>query len=327
MGACPRCKGEVVSGSFCNHCGLPLHSPASFRLEQVPASRRIGYPAPLFGTAATGGMESAKPRSTRWLKIILIFLGTTALLLVLMVWLLVAYGSSQRRATWEQLQHKQTELSQDEAYSVCLPQAACDGKFVVWHGVVKGNVPVGSTLIKVSLDREEFYFANIQLGYPISAEVHSGDEVLFHGHIRGRLAGNSFNINDGYIRTTLATDSQRMADYRRAQQEGEARAAADKLAQEAKDAGQMGVSLENYQNAEANLDSASVSCKLAVVNQNQWGGDADWGSGYSWRVDGNDIILNGHDVQLKNGFGAEGRVSYECIYDLTAKTAVVASVQ
>lgn len=295
MAVCPKCNNEVPSESaFCNRCGFQFTSNSSLPLTPAPRATASKRKAMIF---------------------LVVIIASVALLGIA----ISKANSIHAAAALESQKHRTSEVSEQHYSALCSPLSSCDGKFIVWKGVVLGDAPTGASNVTIEtidsdFDANQF---DVQLDRPLGGVgVHAGDEILFHGILHG-----DDSISNGYVRTTLATASQRKLDIDRREKAAAAKAAAEASAQDSVAASRMGVNVQNYQNAKSNIEWISASCQNALIKQNEWGGEADL-SDYSWRVEGNSVILDGRDVELKNGFGAEGRVSYECVYDLTNRSAV-----
>jgi hypothetical protein len=101
---------------------------------------------------------------------------------------------------------------------------------------------------------------------------------------------------------------------------------AEKLEGDKKEAARMGLALAVYQRADDLAVGAHVDCASAVKSQAAWSASSDFLPKYSWSVSGNEIIIDGNDVKMKNGFGGERNVSYSCRYDMNTRETEVTSV-
>ena len=103
------------------------------------------------------------------------------------------------------------------------------------------------------------------------------------------------------------------------------RVAAERARDEAA-AARMHVPYEQYRAAQGKTSEAMAACRVAVESLAKWGSSSDWLFGGMWNTDGKTIRITAHDVKFKNGFGAEAYVAYSCVYDLSAGTAEILSV-
>jgi hypothetical protein len=80
-------------------------------------------------------------------------------------------------------------------------------------------------------------------------------------------------------------------------------------------AARMGVPVDAYQWGAKGASVAHILCKDAVIDTSRYGGRSDWLSKYGFSVDAKRTTIHivGTDIELKNGFGAEQYVKYECL--------------
>jgi hypothetical protein len=78
----------------------------------------------------------------------------------------------------------------------------------------------------------------------------------------------------------------------------------------------MGVSLADYMSAKAASTDAYAECKVAAEGRAKHDYKADFLPSSTWTVKGRTISVVGRDLQMQNGFGAYGPVTYFCDWDM-----------
>lgn len=72
---------------------------------------------------------------------------------------------------------------------------------------------------------------------------------------------------------------------------------------------------------EQKADLAAFACKSAAVDAAKWSATSDWIPNSVYRQLGRDLLLTGHDVKFKNGFGGERYIAYQCSYNMDTNRA------
>jgi hypothetical protein len=118
------------------------------------------------------------------------------------------------------------------------------------------------------------------------------------------------------------SQKQRDAEAAAAKQEADeaAQQAAKKLEEDKARATKMGVSLAAFQWGHENVGSVYYVCQHMVIDNARYGGTTYWLPAWDWIVTQyssghGTLVVQGHDVKLKNGFGAEMEVTYTCHAD------------
>jgi outer membrane cobalamin receptor len=81
----------------------------------------------------------------------------------------------------------------------------------------------------------------------------------------------------------------------------------------------MGVTVADYMAAKADSDRAYAACKVAAEGRAKHDYKADFFPNSTWAVKNRVISLVGRDLQMQNGFGVYGRVSYFCDWSMDAQ--------
>jgi len=89
--------------------------------------------------------------------------------------------------------------------------------------------------------------------------------------------------------------------------------------QDAKDraeAARLGISYDDYRAARFASNRAYAACKVAAEGRAKHDYKADFIPNSSWTVKGRIISITGHDLQMQNGFGVYGPVTYYCEWSM-----------
>lgn len=124
-----------------------------------------------------------------------------------------------------------------------------------------------------------------------------------------------------------------LAGYRAcSRQEDELQVERDKAAIELEasdkaEASARGISMDEYREARWASNAAYAACKVAAEERAKHNYKADWIPNRTWDVKGKTISVVGRDLQMQNGFGVYGRVTYYCDWDMDARkvTSLVVS--
>ncbi|MDQ2104151.1 hypothetical protein [Azospirillum isscasi] len=215
-----------------------------------------------------------------------------------------------------------TEITIEQYVTLCSSSSlfdvnSCSGKRVLWDAKVSSIVD--SSTLRVDVGGRGFdlhYYGDIpkNVAYP---------QVYFT--FAGTISKKGW-VYDDIIDVKNATIIKSVSDAKAIEMEEKIKNEEKKLNEEKSDANAMGVSLEDYRFAKSNIYSAHSACQQALLSMARWkGGSTNWLPNFSWRTDGQRITVEGSDVTLKNGFGAEKSVHYECSYSISGKNAVIYS--
>jgi len=106
----------------------------------------------------------------------------------------------------------------------------------------------------------------------------------------------------------------------------QAAAAQQQEALDKSEAAGMGLSLDDYRKAKWAVEDAYGPCQAAAESQAKYNYKTDWTPNVHWTVEGDELTLVGHDIQMQNGFGVFSHVSYTCIWDMKMKAVVSVDV-
>ena len=101
-----------------------------------------------------------------------------------------------------------------------------------------------------------------------------------------------------------------------------AQQAAKKAEEDKARAMKMGISLAAFQWGHEEVGGVYYACQHMVVDNSRYGGTTYWLPAWDWIVTQyaprrGTLVVQGHDVKLKNGFGAEMEVTYTCRADFS----------
>lgn len=63
-----------------------------------------------------------------------------------------------------------------------------------------------------------------------------------------------------------------------------------------------------------------AECKTAAENRAKHAQKSDWVPNWKWDLKGRTILGAGHDLQMQNGFGVYGYVTYYSDWDMDSKS-------
>lgn len=81
----------------------------------------------------------------------------------------------------------------------------------------------------------------------------------------------------------------------------------------------LGISYEEYRAARWASSEAYANCKTAAEGRAKHDYKSDWLPSSRWTLKGRTLSIVGHDLQMQNGFGVYGRVTYFCDWDMDGK--------
>jgi hypothetical protein len=91
--------------------------------------------------------------------------------------------------------------------------------------------------------------------------------------------------------------------------------------EDADDAKKMGVSIAVFKLGEGLRDKAYDDCTVALINSAHYEHKTDWAENFTWRTDGQVIMIFGRDIHLQNAYGAYS-ASYSCVWDMNTKSVI-----